>query len=337
MFLGFLFQIEVGEGERVCIVLFLRYLLGMTERMLESLDLRQLRYFAVVAEELNLRRAAERLFMAQPPLSRHMKRLEELLGVALFVRHSRGLTLTAEGERVLEIVRPVLEMETATCERLHALRDAGARAPVVGLTTAFEQGVFAALESRLFAVHGPGLRLERATSPRLIRDVRRGRVDAAFVALPLDAPGLHAVPLPYAEPLLAVLPAGWPEAAQGRLRLRDLGGKPLFWFRREGHPAFFDHTKRVFAHSSFAPILKEEPAEHDVLLARIAAGEGMGLFPASFSAIRRTGVVFATLAEGDLLGIRLGLIVSPGREALAESLVRLAEKALASVQNRVPI
>jgi DNA-binding transcriptional LysR family regulator len=308
----------------------------MTERMLESLDLRQLRYFAVVAEELNLRRAAERLFMAQPPLSRHMKRLEELLGVALFVRHSRGLTLTAEGERVLEIVRPVLEMETATCERLHALRDAGARAPVVGLTTAFEQGVFAALESRLFAVHGPGLRLERATSPRLVRDVRRGRVDAAFVALPLDAPGLHAVPLPYAEPLLAVLPAGWPEAAQGRLRLRDLGGKPLFWFRREGHPAFFDHTKRVFAHSSFAPILKEEPAEHDVLLARIAAGEGMGLFPASFSAIRRTGVVFATLAEGDLLGIRLGLIVSPGREALAESLVRLAEEALASVQNRVP-
>ena len=308
----------------------------MTERMLESLDLRQLRYFAVVAEELNLRRAAERLFMAQPPLSRHMKRLEELLGVALFVRHSRGLTLTAEGERVLEIVRPVLELETATCERLHALRDAGARAPVVGLTTAFEQGVFAALESRLFAVHGPGLRLERATSPHLVRDVRRGRVDAAFVALPLDAPGLHVVPLPYAEPLLAVLPAGWPEAAQGRHRLRDLGGKPLFWFRREGHPAFFDHTKRVFAHASFAPILKEEPAEHDVLLARIAAGEGMGLFPASFSAIRRTGVVFATLAEGDLLGIRLGLIVSPGREALAESLVRLAEEALASVQNRVP-
>ena len=305
--------------------------------MLESLDVRQLRYFAVVAEELNLRRAAERLFMAQPPLSRHMKRLEDLLGVALFVRHSRGLTLTEEGERVLEIVRPVLELETATRERLHALRDAGARAPVVGLTTAVEQGVFAALESRLFAVHGPGLRLERATSPRLVRDVRRGRVDAAFVALPLDAPGLHVVPLPYAEPLLAVLPASWPEAAQDRHRLRDLDGKPLFWFRREGHPAFFDHTKRVFAHAGFTPILKEEPAEHDVLLARIAAGEGMGLFPASFSAIRRTGVVFAALTEGDLLGIRLGLIVPPGREVLADSLAQMAEDALPARENRSQI
>jgi hypothetical protein len=75
-------------------------------------------------------------------------------------------------------------------------------------------------------------------------------------------------------------------------------------------------------------MLKEEPAEHDVLLARIAAGEGMGLFPASFSAIRRTGVVFAALAEGNLLGIRLGLIARTDFDALAESLVRLAEDAL---------
>ncbi len=302
--------------------------------MVEPLDLRQLRYFAVVAEELNLRRAAERLFMAQPPLSRHMKRLEEMLGVTLFVRHSRGLALTAEGERVLEIVRPVLAMESSARERLHAVRAAGARAPVVGLTTAFEQGVFAPVESRLFAVHGPGLRLERATSPRLVRDVRRGRVDAAFVALPLDAPGVHVAPLTYAEPLLAVLPADWPEAAPGRCRLSDLDGKPLFWFRREGHPAFFDHAKGVFAHAGFVPVFKEEPLEHDVLLARIAAGEGMGLFPASFSAIRRTGVAFVALAEGDLLGIRLGLIVAQGREEFAESLVRLAEDALPGMQRR---
>ncbi len=309
-------------------MLFLRYLFGMTERMLESLDLRLLRYFAVVAEELNLRRASERLFMTQPPLSRHMNRLEGLLGIALFVRHSRGLVLTDEGKRVLEIVRPLLEQETATRERLHSLRAAGNRAPVIGLTTAFEQGIFTSLESRLFAVHGKGLTLERGTSPRLVREVRRGRVDAAFVALPLDAPGLHVVPLSYVEPLLAVLPAAWPEAAKERLRLGDLSGKPFFWFRREAHPAYFDHTKRVFAHAGFAPEHKEEPAEHDVLLARIAAGEGMGLFPASFSAIRRHGVAFAALAEGGLLGIRLGVAVLPDNETLAEALARLAGEAL---------
>lgn len=300
----------------------------MTERMLESLDLRLLRYFAVVAEELSLRRAAERLCMAQPPLSRHMSRLEELLGVALFVRHSRGLTLTDDGEWVLEIIRPVLELEMATRKQLQAVRAAGKPAPAIGLTTAFEQGVFETLESRLVAAYGPGLRLERATSPRLVREVRRDRLQAAFVALPLDAPGLAVVPLAYAEPLLAVLPAGWPEAGQSRLGLGDLCGRPLFWFRRDAHPAYFDHTRRVFAHAGFTPILKDEPVEYDVLLARIAASEGLGLFPASFAVIRREGVVFAALDEGELLGIRLGLIVSPGREDLADSLAQLAGETL---------
>lgn len=296
--------------------------------MLEILDLRLLHSFAVVAEELNLRRAAERLFMAQPPLSRRMSRLEELLGVALFARHSRGLTLTNDGKNMIEIIRPMLELEAATRERLDAVRTAGACAPAIGLTTAFEQGAFAALESRLLAIYGPGLRLERATSPRLLRAVRRGTIDAAFVALPLDAPGLPVVPLSYAEPLLAVLPKDWVRTKKNRLCLSELSGKPLFWFRRDAHPAYFDHTKRVFAHTGFTPILKEEPAEHDVLLARIAAGEGMGLLPASFAAIRRDGVVFAALDEGGLLSIRLGLIVSPGRDTLADSLTKLAGETL---------
>lgn len=69
----------------------------MTTSPLHSLDIRLLRYFAVVAEENNMSRAAQRLFMSQPPLSRHIRQLEERLGVTLFVRHTRGLTLTDEG------------------------------------------------------------------------------------------------------------------------------------------------------------------------------------------------------------------------------------------------
>jgi len=301
----------------------LRYRKGMTSHLTESLDLRHLRYFAVVAEELNLSRAARRLFISQPPLTRHIRRLEELLGMSLFVRHTRGLALTADGERVLEAVRPLLGMQEDVFGRLEEMRAAGVRVPAVGLTTAFEQGVFGGLEARLRAAYGDRLPLKRATSPQLARDVRRGRLDAAFVALPLDAPGLHVLPLDYAEPLLAVLPAAWPEAARERQTLAGLSGRPLFWFRHEDHPAYHEHTRRVFAQAGFTPLFRDEPAEHDVLLARIAAGEGMGLFPASFRAIRREGVAFLGLAEGELLGIRLGLVTAEGREELAETLAAL--------------
>ncbi|MGT9857871.1 LysR family transcriptional regulator, partial [Citrobacter freundii complex sp. 2025EL-00205] len=93
----------------------------MTTSPLHSLDIRLLRYFSVVAEENNMSRAAQRLFMSQPPLSRHIRQLEERLGVTLFVRHTRGLTLTEDGQRVLEMVRPLLDLQDKTYTALNQL------------------------------------------------------------------------------------------------------------------------------------------------------------------------------------------------------------------------
>lgn len=121
----------------------------MTNSRLSSLDLRLLRYFAVVAEENNISRAAQRLFISQPPLSRHIRHLEEQLGTALFVRHTRGLILTEEGQRVLDIIRPLLALQEQTLTALGQLADSGQPPLRIGLTTAFEQGVFTAAEAAL--------------------------------------------------------------------------------------------------------------------------------------------------------------------------------------------
>lgn len=294
----------------------------MTNNTLNASDFHLLYYFAVVAEENNLHRAAQRLFMAQPPLSRHIKRLEDRLGLTLFIRHNRGLNLTEDGTRVLETLRPLLRLQAKTFQDLEALARPLERAFALGLTTAFEQGVFAAIETHMRERCGQRLRVVRNTSPKLLRDVRKGRLDAALVALPLDAPGLTVLPLAYEEPLAAALPAQWPEAARKCLPLRTYNGRPLFWFRRESNPAFFDFTRGIFSHAGYEPVFLEEPAEHDVLLARIAAGEGMGLLPASFAAIRREGVAFAPVAEGTLLKVRLGMVVAPGKAEAAQALVR---------------
>ena len=290
----------------------------MTNDLFDTPDWRLLRYFSIIAEEGSMRRAAERLFMTQPPLSRHMKRLEEMLSVRLFTRHSKGLTLTSQGQAVLLIARPVLQAQDAAGKKLRALgqRAAKAGAPLtVGLSTAFEQGVFAGFVRHMQAQwHGP-VQFVRHSSPQLARAVAQGKLNAALVALPLDAPAVRVSPLPYAEPLLAAMPAAWTQDnkkhGHKHMGLKSMNGRALFWFRREVNPAFFDHMRGLFAHVGFIPEYIEEPEEYDVLLARIAQGEGMGLLPHSFSAIGRQGVVFQALEEENLLQMRLGLLFPP--------------------------
>ncbi|WMJ66460.1 LysR family transcriptional regulator [Klebsiella variicola] len=282
----------------------------MTASRLHSLDIRLLRAFAVVAEENNISRAAQRLFISQPPLTRHIRHLEAQLGVTLFQRHSKGLILTDAGREVLEMIRPLLVLRERTLAALSQLSAHSPQPLRLGLTTAFEQGIFAAVESAL-SDHTRTLHITRHASPALAQQVRKGKLDAALVALPLNTEGLHLHPLPYQEPLIAALPVSWPEAARPALTLRALNHRPLFWFKRERNPDFFDYTRRIFDRAGYTPAYVEEPAEHDVLLARIARGEGMILLPASFSAIQRQGVVFCPVAEGDSMPLSLGVVYAP--------------------------
>lgn len=282
----------------------------MTTSRLHSLDIRLLRAFAVVAEENNISRAAQRLFISQPPLTRHIRHLEAQLGVTLFQRHSKGLILTDAGREVLEMIRPLLVLQARTLAALSQLSAHSPQPLRLGLTTAFEQGIFAAVDSAL-SDHTRALHITRHASPALAQQVRKGKLDAALVALPLNTEGLHLHPLPYQEPLIAALPASWPEAATPALTLRALNHRPLFWFKRERNPDFFDYTRRIFDRAGYTPAYVEEPAEHDVLLARIARGEGMILLPASFSAIQRQGVVFCPVAEGDSMPLSLGVVYAP--------------------------
>ena len=121
----------------------------MTTSRLHSLDIRLLRAFAVVAEENNISRAAQRLFISQPPLTRHIRHLEAQLGVTLFQRHSKGLIVTDAGREVLEMIQPLLALQERTLAALSELAAHSPQALRLGVTTAFEQGIFAAVEAAL--------------------------------------------------------------------------------------------------------------------------------------------------------------------------------------------
>lgn len=293
--------------------------------MSKGLDLRQLRCFVAVAEELNFRRAAERLHMTQPPLSRQMQQLEHTLGTALLERNRQGVALTAAGRCLLVEAHSLLGQADSLLQRFRAAPRSSGIAITLGVTTVVEAGLFAWVQEA-FERRCPGARLtvKRQISARSIADLRRGAIDVAVIGLPSRAEGLTIEPL-FDDPMRACIASTHCAARKRRVSVLDLNEDNLFWFDRKLNPAYDDHCRRVFERVGFKPRRIAEPADHHVLLGLIAAGEGVALVPKSLGVIRRKGVVFRDLLEGERLCIRVGVacrsaLLAPAARQLVEML-----------------
>jgi DNA-binding transcriptional LysR family regulator len=193
---------------------------------MNDLEVRQLRYFVAVAEELHFGRAATRLGMAQPPLSRAIRNLERQLGVVLLERTTRQVRLTDAGEVLLRDARTALEAVTAAARRA---RQAGRPSP--RLRVALKADVDGGLLPQILDAYCAG---GAAVPPELVlggmgeqpQALRDGRADVALLLCPFDDHGLDSEPL-LTEPLLAALAAGDPLAARAQLCLADLAGRRL--------------------------------------------------------------------------------------------------------------
>ena len=193
---------------------------------MNDLEVRQLRYYVAVAEELHFGRAAERLGMAQPPLSRAIRDLERQLGVVLLERTTRQVRLTAAGEVLLRDARTALEAVTAAARRA---RQAGSPSP--RLRVALKADVDGGLLPQILDAYcaddmalPPELVLGRfGEQPQALRD---GRADVGLLLCPFDDRGLDSEPL-LSEPSLVAVAAADPLAARTRLCLADLAGRTL--------------------------------------------------------------------------------------------------------------
>lgn len=288
------------------------------------IDVDALRAFAVAASELNMRRAADRLNISQPPLSRKIRNLENRLGVELFIRRSNGLELTGTGRKILEIVRPLLAMHEDVQVKLDAFKKTEACA--IGLSTAFEQSIYGPVLDAVKSAHGGSVTIIRAPSPQLANGVAKGELLAAWVALPIERPALSILKIPYFEPLLAAMPEKW-EHQEREINPPDLNGSPFFWFPAHRNPYWHERMGKVFKTLDFRPDCIEEPLEYDVLLARIAAGEGWALVPQSFAAIRREGVKFMNVRN--VPPLEMGIIyTTQSGETLAQECAGLLKAPL---------
>lgn len=284
------------------------------------LDSRALELFVAVADALSFRRAAEAVHMAQPPLSRAIRALEQRLGARLFDRDTQAVSLTAAGRRLLPRARRILQL-LREAEQVAGEQTTPTRLRL-GLTTAVEAGQLLKYVQHIASRH-PDMVITSVsdTSPRLVRLIRSHRLDAAVIALPTESIGLDVTPLDQ-QHLVVALHSAHPLARRRRLALPDLAQERVFWFERARQSAYFDHCQQVFQRHSFSPETVREPPDHHVLLGQVAEGTAIALLPSSFKSLRRHGVAYRPLREGEELAIGLGLAMPPQSHELRERLLR---------------
>jgi len=259
------------------------------------MELRHLRYFVAVAEELHFGRAAARVGIAQPPLSQQVRQLEQELGVTLFDRTRRRVELTPAGRAFLEESQRVLAQAEHAA---HTARRAG-RGEIGRLAVGFVPSADLDVLPRV-------LRAWRARYPHVevelqvllpaaqIEALRSGKLQVGFVRLPVDESELMVESI-QREPLLAVLPAKHRLARTARIRLSDLAQDTLLLFPRHIAPGYYDVYLAACRRAGFTPRVLH-PGNMQTNLALVSAGLGVTLMPESIRNLRRSGVAYRPLA-----------------------------------------
>ena len=259
------------------------------------MELRPLRYFVVLAEELHFGRAAERLGIAQPALSQQIQRLEQELGLSLFERTRRRVRLTLPGTRFLEGARTTLaEANLAVRAAQQAARgETGNLA--VGFVTSALYGVFPDV-IRLFRQRYPDIHLVLNEMPivRQTEELLSGRIQVSFLRRPLDEQGLIVRTISK-EPWVVALPQAHRLAKARHITLRSLSKDQFILFPRELAPSLYDQVISMYLEAGFSPRIALE-AQMQAIVSLVAAGIGVALVPSSLENLRRKGLVYRPLA-----------------------------------------
>jgi DNA-binding transcriptional LysR family regulator len=282
-----------------------------------DLDLRKVRYFLAVADELSFAKAAVRLHITQPVLSRQIRVLETELKVQLFVRDSRGCTLTPAGELLLAEAATLVAEANSLQSRLMRMGNG-----TIAFTVGFMPGLTVTQPVRALADRHPDVEVHvlRTTWLDQVEVLLNGRVDVGYVRMPIDTTGLHTEYL-FSEPRLAALPAQHQLAARGSIRLADLVGETMLQ-----HPAGIPEWQTMIAgRPDQAPDLAAMDFRSvEEKLEAVAAGRGVSVLPESTASYyRRPDIVHLPIIDIPDNEVRLAWIASR-RERLIEEFVELA-------------
>ncbi|SAL15529.1 transcriptional regulator CatR [Caballeronia turbans] len=265
------------------------------------MELRHLRYFVAVAEERNFTRAAQRLHIAQPPLSRQIQQLEETLGVQLFERNSRPLKLTETGKffysHAVQLLAQTAELESMT-RRVGNIE----RSLSVGFVGSTLYGMLPKIIRRFRDENATvELSLHEMSTMDQIRALKDGRIDVGFGRIRHEDANIRRVIL-REEQMIVALPVGHPlSLAKPVLSLRDLVNETLIIFPKAPRPSYADQVLSAFQDRALAPRKIYEVRELQIALGLVAAGEGISVVPSSVYGLKRDDVSYKELDDPTLV------------------------------------
>jgi DNA-binding transcriptional LysR family regulator len=289
----------------------------MRRYIYHRMEMRQLRYFIAVAEELHFGRAAERVNICQPPLSQQIKHLEEELGAQLFHRKNKKISLTEAGAAFLEDAKEILKRVDAASEKVSGIARGIAGRISLGLVLP-AMDTFLPDAIRVFRSENPMVEiqlLEMGTLAQLAA-LRAGNIHMGVMRLfQHDAKGLIIERI-VEEPYVLAVPSEHRLAMLDTIPLVSLDGEPLIFFPRRLHPALHDKIIACFSAAGCTPVIAQETTTKFASIALVAAGLGLALVPSSAQKQSRLGVVYRPIVGG-LPMVELSLVWREETESAA--------------------
>lgn len=261
------------------------------------MELRHLRYFITVAEELHFGRAAQRLHMAQPPLSQQIRQLEKELGVQLFQRTKRSVQLTDAGQVFLvEAQRILVQVAQAVLTAQQASRGEIGQLVVSFVSSAAYNVLPKTLQ--VFRVSFPdvNLILHELTTDKQLQGLRDGWIDLGFLRPPVEDDTLNIATI-FQESLVVALPENHPLSVQKQIPLKALINELFILFPRHLGPKLYDQIVSLCQQAGFSPKVIQEAIQMQTIVSLVAAEIGIALVPASLQNLQRTGVIYRAIQE----------------------------------------
>ncbi|CAN7221598.1 LysR family transcriptional regulator [Pseudoduganella sp. LjRoot289] len=261
------------------------------------MEIRHLRYFLAVAEEKNFTRAAQRLFIAQPPLSRQIQQLEEELGVALFEKGSRPLRLTEAGAffqaHAQTLLDKMADLKTMT-QRVGKIE----RTLSIGFVASTLYGLLPEIVRRFRTQYQEvDITFHELTTMEQMRALKEGRIDVGFGRVKSEDPSVRRILL-REERLIVALPLGHRLVELGRpLRLRELLAETLIVYPRNPRPSFADQVLAIFSDRALHPEHVMEVRELQIAIGMVAAGQGISIVPESLQGMKRGDVQYVEIDD----------------------------------------